>query len=139
MYERILLAVDGSENAVRAAKEAAKLASVMKRCYVEVLYVVDPRTTKSDVLQAHDQHELDLRRKQLLKPVTDELKGKDIDYKVVVLHGDAAATIIEHANVGKFEMAVLGSRGLNAIQEMVLGSVSNRAVKRIECPVLIVK
>lgn len=139
MYKRILLAVDGSDNALRAAKEAAKLVSSQEACYLEVLYVVDSKTMKSDVLQAYDKHELEVRRRQLLKPVTDILTENDMNYEVKVLHGEAAQTIVEHANIGEFEMAILGSRGLNALQEMVLGSVSNRAIKQIKCPVLIVK
>jgi len=33
----------------------------------------------------------------------------------------------------------VGSRGLNSLQEMVLGSVSHKIAKRVQCPVLIVK
>ncbi|WP_337692580.1 universal stress protein [Companilactobacillus halodurans] len=34
---------------------------------------------------------------------------------------------------------VLGTRGLNSLQEMVLGSVSHKVAKRSEIPVVIVK
>ncbi|EGR8654283.1 universal stress protein, partial [Listeria monocytogenes] len=33
----------------------------------------------------------------------------------------------------------IGSRGLNSLQEMVLGSVSHKVMKRVNCPALIVK
>jgi len=46
---------------------------------------------------------------------------------------------VEYANKEQFEILILGSRGLNSLQEMVLGSVSHKVVKRAECPVLIVK
>ena len=38
-----------------------------------------------------------------------------------------------------FDLVIIGSRGLNSLQEMVLGSVSHKVVKRVKCPVHIVK
>jgi nucleotide-binding universal stress UspA family protein len=37
------------------------------------------------------------------------------------------------------DLMIIGSRGLNSLQEMVLGSVSYKVIKRVQCPVLIVK
>ena len=41
MFNHILLASDGSENAVRATQEAAKIASLSKDAFIDVVYVVD--------------------------------------------------------------------------------------------------
>jgi nucleotide-binding universal stress UspA family protein len=39
-------------------------------------------------------------------------------------------TILQwYANSGKYQAIVLGSRGLNSLQEMVLGSVSHKVAK----------
>lgn len=46
---------------------------------------------------------------------------------------------MEYANKGSYDIVIIGSRGLNSLQEMVLGSVSHKVVKRVVCPVLIVK
>lgn len=46
---------------------------------------------------------------------------------------------MEFANKGDFDVAIVGSRGLNTLQAMVLGSVSHKIVKRVKAPVLIVK
>jgi SulP family sulfate permease len=48
-------------------------------------------------------------------------------------------TIVKYVNENNFDVVVMGSRGLNAIQEFVLGSVSHKVAKRANCPVLIVK
>ena len=37
------------------------------------------------------------------------------------------------------DMLVMGNRGLNAIQELVMGSVSHKVVQHSTVPVLIVK
>ena len=59
--------------------------------------------------------------------------------KLKILHGEPGPTIIEYANKEKVEMVIIGSRGLNALQEMVLGSVSHKVVKRVHCPLMIIK
>ncbi|MGX0513072.1 nucleotide-binding universal stress UspA family protein [Staphylococcus hominis] len=45
----------------------------------------------------------------------------------------------QNPNSGKYQAIVLGSRGLNSLQEMVLGSVSHKVAKRSKIPVIIVK
>lgn len=67
------------------------------------------------------------------------MKSKNIEYKLEILHGYPGPTIIEYANKEKVDMVVIGSRGLNSLQEMVLGSVSHKVMKRVNCPALIVK
>ena len=52
MYPHILLATDGSENSVRAAKEAIKLAKCSANSKVEVVMVTDFDKSKQDILHA---------------------------------------------------------------------------------------
>lgn len=47
--------------------------------------------------------------------------------------------IVSFANRGNFDIVIIGSRGLNSFQEMVIGSVSHKVAKRANAPVLIVK
>lgn len=139
MYKRILLAVDGSENANRAATEAAKIASLTGGSMITVVFVADFDKAKSEVLHTKGKEDLNLARKKKIQPAIDQIEKYNVAYEVEILHGEPGPSIIKHANSGEFDMAVLGSRGLNVFQEMVLGSVSHKAVKRIDCPVLIVK
>lgn len=139
MYNRILLAVDGSENSLRATKEAVKLVSLSPGCSVEVISVADFSKSKSEILHAQGKEELEMKRRQKLAPVEELLKHGNVAYKLKILHGEPGPTIIDYANKEKVEMVIIGSRGLNALQEMVLGSVSHKVVKRVHCPVMIVK
>lgn len=41
MYNRILIAADGSKNSMRAAREAMKLASLSQGTVVEIVYIMD--------------------------------------------------------------------------------------------------
>ncbi|HLR68499.1 MAG TPA: universal stress protein [Virgibacillus sp.] len=139
MYKRILLAVDGSENSLRATDEAVKIASLIPKCKIEVIYVADFSKTKNEILHSQGKEELEYSRRKNLVPVEEKIKSKNITYQLKVLHGYPGPTIIEHANEEKVDMVVIGSRGLNTLQEMVLGSVSHKVMKRVNCPALIVK
>ncbi|MFC5591572.1 universal stress protein [Sporosarcina soli] len=139
MYKRIVLAVDGSKNALRATDEAVKIASLIPECKIEVVYVADFSKTKNEILHSQGKEALDFTRRKRLSPVEDKIKLKNIAYEIKIFHGDPGPTIIEYANKEKVDWVVIGSRGLNTLQEMVLGSVSHKVVKRVDCPVLVVK
>lgn len=139
MYNQILLAVDGSDHSERAAKEAVKLASGSAQAQVTIVYVADYDSSKNEVLHSGSSVELDLKRRKKLQPVEDIMAAGDVKYRVEILHGTPGPSIVEYANKEKFDILVIGSRGLNGLQEMVLGSVSHKVVKRASCPVLIVK
>ena len=57
----------------------------------------------------------------------------------VMVGGDPADTIIKRAKREKADLVVLGSRGLGALKELVLGSVSHKVVQHGKLPCLIVK
>lgn len=139
MYKRLLLAVDGSENSLRATDEAVKIASLISDCRIEIIYVVDYSKSKNEILHSQGKEELEYTRRKILSPIEEKVKSKNIEYKLEILHGYPGPTIIEYANKEKVDMVVIGSRGLNSLQEMVLGSVSHKVMKRVNCSALIVK
>lgn len=56
-----------------------------------------------------------------------------------VIEGDPAATLIEAAETGGYDLIVLGRSGYGALKEMVLGSVSRKVADGSSKPVLIVQ
>lgn len=139
MFKKILLAADGSDHSIRATKEVIKIASLSPNSMVTVVLVADYSQAKSDVLHSGSSFELDMKRRKKLLPIEELLKKENINYQVEILRGEPGSAIVEFANKLNYEILVIGSRGLNSLQEMVLGSVSHKVVKRAECPVLIVK
>ena len=139
MHKKILLAADGSNHSIRATKEVIKIASLNTLATVTVVLVADHSHAKNDVLHSGSSVELDMKRRKKLQSVEELLKQENINYKVKILHGEPGPAIVEYANKEKYELLVIGSRGLNSLQEMVLGSVSHKVVKHAECPVLMVK
>lgn len=139
MYKHILLAADGSENAVRAAREAVKVASISNETLVEIIYVADFEKVKSDILHTGSNEALTIERRKKIQNVERILREANIHYKVTTLHGTPGPEIVKYANEQVVDLVIIGSRGLNSLQEMVLGSVSHKVMKRVKCPALIVK
>ncbi|EEM18522.1 universal stress protein [Bacillus pseudomycoides] len=140
MYKQIILACDGSEHAIRAAKHAVHISTLSKEVTVEVVYVVDSRAAKSDIIQGQTNIEtISASRKDRLKEIEILLQQEGVSYKITILHGDPGNTLVQYVNTGDIDLVIVGSRGLNTLQEMVLGSVSHKIAKRVKCPVMIVK
>lgn len=139
MYKKILLAGDGSDHSLRAAKEAVKIAKASVDSQITIVFVADHDSAKNEVLHSGSSAELDLQRRKKLQPAEEAIASAGINYHVEILRGTPGPAIVDYANKESFDMLVIGSRGLNSLQEMVLGSVSHKVVKRANCPVLIVK
>lgn len=134
----ILLASDGSNHALRATDEAIKLAKALNKPVIVAL-VVDYDQSKTDVLHSTGSIDREQKRKKQLHRTEEKLTEAGVDYSVKLLHGVPGPALVEYANEHEIAYVVLGSRGLNGLQEMVLGSVSHKVAKRVQCPVLIVK
>lgn len=139
MYKKILLAVDGSENSLRATEEAVKLAKTESDSIVDILYVNVPPKTAREILLEPSKEEQDKARQARISPVEKILNDAGVKNKVSIVTGEASPTIIQHAKTTEAEIIVIGSRGLNAVQKFVLGGVSNEVVQKATVPVLLVK
>jgi nucleotide-binding universal stress UspA family protein len=56
-----------------------------------------------------------------------------------IIYGDPQSDVIDFVKQTKFDLIVIGSRGLRGIKEAFLGSVSNAIVHKSHVPVLVVK
>ncbi|WP_019156808.1 universal stress protein [Robertmurraya massiliosenegalensis] len=139
MYKKILLATDGSEHSKRAAENAVHIAKCSPNSKIEVVYVVDHDKVKSDVLKNWNSADIGDKRKDRMKDVERIAKESGVSYEIKILHGEPGPVIVDYANKNNFEIVIIGSRGLNVLQEFMLGSVSHKVAKRANCPVLIVK
>src|SRR5699024_3836644 len=124
---------------LRAADEAIKIASMGEKSMIDLVYVVDFDKVKSDVLHSQSKTAIDYTRRKHLLPFEHKLKGRNINYEINILNVYPGPTNIKVDNESSTYILIIGSRGLNALQEMVLGSVRHIVVKRVEASVLIVK
>ncbi len=140
MFEKLLLAVDGSEHALRAARMAADLACTMNS--TELRIVVAYESIPPYLGEPNMQYAIDARMKDAQSVLDNAVKevGK-IPGKVhtEVLEGSPADAIIDVATTRKSDVIVMGSRGLGRLAGLLLGSTSQKVVSHAPCPVLIVR
>ena len=137
MYKSILLAADGSDNSYRAAEEALNVIDEVGK--VTILNVLDPEESKREILHSSASESMLSKKKEKISKITNLYDDRGIDYEVRIERGVANETVVNIANSGEFGAVILGTRGLNSLQEMVMGSVSHKVAKRSDIPVIIVK
>lgn len=135
MFNKILLDSDGSKNALHAAEKAAFIAKVQTDAMVAILCL----TTKADVLSEGSIEAIRENRYKKLWSTEEIFKKNNSKYEVKIVKGEPGPTIVQHANENKYNLVKIGSRGLGRLQVMILGSVSHKVAKRVDCPVMIVK
>lgn len=134
MYKSVLLAADGSDNSFRAAEETLNI--INENTIITILNVINIEESKDAVLHGGNT---DKEHKEKLAGIIDLYESKNVSYNVIFERGIPDETVFKVANNGEYDVVVLGNRGLNTLQEMMMGSVSHKVVKRSNIPVLIVK
>ncbi len=142
LYDKILVAVDGSEPSNRALHEAIKVAKLTGGILTIVhVYPADP--SNSVLISASQQFNRYLKDNGKIvlenaqKMIADKCEGVVVE--ALLLEGDAADQIVETAHNGSYDLIVVGARGINKLSGLILGSVSQGIVKNSPCPVLITK
>lgn len=140
MYKKILLAGDGSHHSLRACERAAYIAANTEGAQVILIHVVDDLPSRTDVMDEEMQpRDIPDHRKERVKAIVNYLAKEEVTFQVKHVFGEPGPTIVREANDSGADLVVIGSRGLNQFQQMVLGSVSHKVVKRALCPVMVVK
>jgi len=127
----IVVGYDGSPDADTAAAWAAWTA-VLRDETVTALVVMDP----ADMPHSHPWpepwwREIEDRGRSALQ------RAGATDVRVERRAGPTTATLVDRARDAS--MLVLGSKGHGRVAEILLGSVSHRAARRAQCPVVVVR
>lgn len=140
MFEKILLAVDGSEHALHATRKAAELARQMKPKEFRIVVAYDPIPLYLG--EPNMQIAITNRKgeaEEVLNLAVKEVGNIPCEIHTEIIEGDAASAILEVAKVRKSDLIVMGSRGLGRLAGLLLGSASQKVVSHAPCPVLIVR
>jgi len=140
MFDKLLLAVDGSEHALRAARIAADLARTLKS--TELRIVVAYEAIPPYLGEPNMQYAIDARMKEaqsVLEKAVSEVGKIPGKVHTEVLEGPPAEAIIDVATTRESDVIVMGSRGLGRLAGLLLGSTSQKVVSHAPCPVLIVR
>jgi len=139
LFEKILVPLDGSEHSIRALKMAVQTAQKFngKITLIHVYSIgglaISP-TPVNEFIEAIRKAGVDI-----LADGEKGVKAEGVHVETLLLEGHAVEQIVKACREGKFDLIVMGARGLSRIKEMLLGSVSDGVVRHACCPVLVVK
>jgi nucleotide-binding universal stress UspA family protein len=148
---KVVLAIDGSEEASRAAEAAVELCektgSELHVVHVGEDFYLTAVTDLDMVAQirvAQEYAESEANFEQIAREVLDAEveKVEAAGGTVAQAHlrvGRADAEIIDLAEEIEAGLVVLGSRGLGGVKRALMGSVSYSVVRHAHCPVLVVR
>jgi len=139
----ILLTTDFSETSIRAFAPARALAEKFG-AKLHVAYVEEDRlppmvveyTTVDleQILRLQTEH-----ARERLKEFVDQQLGPDCDAQLEVLTGTPHVEILHMAEKCKADLIVMATHGRGFISHAILGSTTERVLRRAECPVFVIR
>ncbi|MCS7202835.1 MAG: universal stress protein [Thermodesulfovibrio sp.] len=137
--EKILVCFDGSEWSKKALNEAIKIAQrfgsqitvlsvVPKVCFLEM--GIDCATVES-IFRAETEGNL--------RKAEEILSEKGVRGQTLILEGTPADVIVEYAKNNNVDLLVMGSKGKDATERTLFGSVTQKVTATASCSVLIVR
>ncbi|ADB63164.1 UspA domain protein (plasmid) [Haloterrigena turkmenica DSM 5511] len=136
MYDRILIAVDGSDEAERAAERGLEFARAFDAA-VDAVYVVDSKALRvsspgSETVRLRERGEAVLEKIEAL--------ASDLDQSVTteLVEGKPADRIMARAADQDAGLIVVGRRGHTGLGKRLLGGVTERLLHRSDVPVFVV-
>jgi nucleotide-binding universal stress UspA family protein len=139
MFKNVLVAVDGSEHALKAARVAGDFARQMQ---VELRVVTAYEPVPTYLGEPNLQHALDERfalAQQVIDNAVKEIGEVPCELKTDVLEGPAAEAILAVIEARDNDLVIMGTRGLGMLKGLLLGSQSQKVVAHAPCPVLLVR
>jgi len=145
MFERILIAVDGSDQAL----DALKLAVGIQGKFASELIILCVYRHHSlleasmSMVRPETPENLDDSMREFAGGVVETAKtfatkhgAKDV--RGFINSGPPARTIVNFAKDKNADLIVLGSRGVGDVEGFLLGSVSHKVTSLADCPVMVV-
>lgn len=140
--QKIVVAVDGSDSALRAVGHVIKSALASGTPpEIHLLNVQYPLRgsanlfVDADVIRQY-HHEEGLKALEKARAMLDEA-GLACMFHIIV--GEPAETIVRYAREHQCDMIVMGPRGLGSVSGLLLGSVATKIIHLADVPVLLVK
>ena len=137
-FKKILVPLDGSPNSMRGLDRAIEIA---KESNAEItgFYVFHlPLAAGIKYTQKMKDAAQD-KAVKAIGPAMKKTQKAGATFKYKTGGGNTGSEIVKFAKNGKFDMIVIGARGLGGAKEAFLGSTSNYVMHKTNIPVLVVK
>ncbi|WP_336022100.1 universal stress protein [Halobellus salinisoli] len=141
MYDRVLVPTDGSECADHAIDHALDIAAQYD-AELRVLSVIDSRdVSHSAPAISPNQIEKTLRERaeSVVEAVAERAEEAGVRVVTAVEAGIPDDVVVEYAEDSDCDLIVMGTHGRTGLERYLLGSVTERTVRRSSVPVLTVR
>ncbi len=146
MFDRILVPLDGSELAELALNPALRLAKSSEGRLILMRSMIPVYMAMPVVAYEYEWAWPEYAREQIRQETRDYLQGAqqkvadpDVDVETLLVEGDAASMIVDSARDVHADLIVMSTHGRSGVQRWMLGSVTERVLHSVACPVLIVR
>ena len=139
LFERILVATDGSEKNQPAVRKGLEIA---RECgsAIDAIYVIDetPFTSAQAEVSTVDLYmQLKEEGERAVGQVKQMADGMRVETRI--LSGKPAQVITEFATRNRVDLIVVGSQGKSGLERLLLGSIAESIIRMADCMVLVVK
>ncbi|UOQ86289.1 universal stress protein [Gracilibacillus salinarum] len=142
-YNRVLVAVDGSDASELAFKKAVDIV-LRNNAQMFLAHVIDTRTITTVAPEVYDQS-LANRSENYAKTLLDEYKEKAEKHGVnsITTHVEIGSPKMkipkDLAKTFDADLIICGATGMNAVERFLIGSVSESITRYAKCDVLVVR
>lgn len=140
--EKLLVAIDGSAPSERAADHAIRLSAKYGMPVHFVTVFPEPLVygeveiymTKDKAKKIQTDRGL-----EFLRPPLERARAAGVEPTSEVVFGDIAPTIVETGKAHGCAAIIIGTRGMGAIGNLLMGSVASKVVYLSDLPVTLIK
>lgn len=140
MFEKIVVAVDGSDLSDKALETAIQLVKGNKADELHLIHVVPILSVPSygGIMEIGLQSAMKKESENIIKSVVARVDQEGIPFTTNILTGEPGYEIVDYATKHHANLIVMGTRGHGRFKEWMLGSVSHKVSQLTKCPVLLV-
>jgi nucleotide-binding universal stress UspA family protein len=139
MFDRILIASDGSDGSGRALGAAIALARV-HNADLHMISVEELSRFPASVDEVvEEQLEANHRYDAVVAKAKAQARAEGVSLTAHVVIGHAVPAIVEFVERERFDVLVVGFMGHSALYNRLIGSTTDRLVELAPCAVLVVK
>jgi len=139
---KVLLAVDGSAYTKKMltylVTHDAMMSDTLEYTALTVCPEVPARARKALGKAMVDQYYTEEGEK-VLAPVMKFLKKHGLQVTPLAKTGHAGDTIAKIAETGGYDLIIMGTQGVSALNKLVMGSVSTKVLAQCSVPVLLIR
>lgn len=142
--KKILIPIDRSEYREKILAHAVALSRAWG-AELTAIHVIDPGRGVPGGRVKEKEKEREEQAKQeglaLLNSVdpVGQKEGVEIKKELVEKSDSVAKAIIGYAKKNEFDIIVIGTKGMTAVEEFFLGSVANNVIHHAHCPVFAIR